>query len=244
MIIQTEGIVLKSFDYRETSRIVTFFTLARGKVRGVMKGIRKDPKKFGSSVDKFTVNDMVYYEYSKSDLHLISQCDLKQFFFGLRTDIKKNNAASYMIELVDLIMESEEANKEVYDLIMEALTTLDQYKDVGKLVHLFQIRMLQLSGFSPHLDSCVKCGKKIRGRARFSLNDGGLICLQCPSPGTNFNFISSGAVATILHVEKNSWKDCLKLGLTPSVRSELKYALNNFLVFNLERKVKSAQYLD
>ena len=46
MIVQTEGIVLKSFDFRETSRIATFFTKDHGKVKGVLKGIRKDHKKF------------------------------------------------------------------------------------------------------------------------------------------------------------------------------------------------------
>ncbi len=243
MIIHTEGIVLKSFDFRETSRIVTFFTVAKGKVKGVLKGIRKDPKKFGSSVDKFSVNDIVYYEYSKSDLHLVSQCDLIQYFFGLRQDYKKNLAASYMIELVDMIMPDEEANKKIYRLILDAMTTLDQTKDIGKIVHLFQIKMLQESGFSPHLDSCVRCEKAIKGRARFSLKDGGLLCMHCPSPDTSFNLISSGAVATILHVEKNNWADCLKLGLTPTVKQELKYTLNNFLVFHLERQIKSAKYL-
>lgn len=243
MIIHTEGIVLKSFDFRETSRIVTFFTKEKGKMTGILKGIRKDSKKFGSSVDKFSVNDMVYYEYKKTDLHLVSQCDLLQYFFGLRKDYKKNMAAAYMIELVDMIMQPEQTNHEVYQLMMDALNTLDKSEDINKVVHLFQIKILQLSGFSPHLDSCVRCGKKIKGRARFSLKDGGLLCLNCPSPETNFNLISSGAVATILHAEKNAWRNCLKLGLTPTVRAELKYTLNNFLVFNLERQIKSSKFL-
>ena len=37
MIVKTEGIVLKSFDFRETSRIATFFTRDFGKVKGVLK---------------------------------------------------------------------------------------------------------------------------------------------------------------------------------------------------------------
>jgi len=82
VIAHTKGIVLKSIDFRETSRIATFFTKNYGKVQGVLKGIRKDFKKFGSSVDRFSVNDIVYYQYSRSDLHLISQCDLTQFYFA------------------------------------------------------------------------------------------------------------------------------------------------------------------
>src|SRR3989338_6036568 len=106
MINHTEGIVLKTFDFRETSRIATFFTKNHGKVKGVLKGIRKDPRKFGSHVDKFSVNDIVYYQYRRSDLHLISQCDLRQFYFSVRKDLKKTMAAAYILELVDCIMPS------------------------------------------------------------------------------------------------------------------------------------------
>ena len=79
MIVKTEAIVLKSFDFRETSRIVTFYSREYGKVKGLLKGIRKDPRKFGSSVDRFSVNDIVFYQYRNSDIHLVSQCDMKEY---------------------------------------------------------------------------------------------------------------------------------------------------------------------
>ena len=124
MIIQTEALVLKSFDFRETSKIVTFFTKEEGKIKGVMKGIRKDPRKFGSSADRFTLNDIVFYQYTRSDLHLISHCDLKQFYHPIREDYRKNLAANYCLELVDSIMASEEPNTDIYSLILEFLHNL------------------------------------------------------------------------------------------------------------------------
>ena len=124
MILQTEGIVLKNFDFRETSKIAVFFTQEYGQVKGVLKGIRKDHRKFGSNVDKFSVNDIVYYQYRNSDLHLISQCDLKAFFFPIRSDIKKTMAANYVLELVDAIIPVQEPNKVVYLLMMDYLFRL------------------------------------------------------------------------------------------------------------------------
>src|SRR5208283_1225964 len=121
MIVKTEGIVLKGFDFRETSRIAIFFTREYGKVKGVLKGIRKDPKKFGSSVDKFSVNDIVYYQYRNSDLHLVSHCDMKEFFSGLRQDLERMTAASYAAELIDTLMPSEEQNLEIYNLLQSFL---------------------------------------------------------------------------------------------------------------------------
>lgn len=243
MILQTEGIVLKTFDFRETSRIATFFTRDYGKVKGVLKGIRKDPKKFGSYLDKFSVNDIVYYQYRKSDLHLISQCDLKQFFFPVRQDYKRNVAAHYMLELVDCIMPAEYPSPKVYSLMLHYLNALGTIFDIDKLVHIFQIKILLLSGFRPHIDSCLRCRRKVTGRARFSLNSGGLICPDCPAHDSDFFTVSKGAIASMFHIEQNGWSESLRLGLTKTVRKELKYILNNFLVYHLEKRIKAAAYL-
>lgn len=244
MIIQTEGIVLKTFDFRETSRIAVFFTKDHGKVKGVLKGIRKDFRKFGSSADTFSVNDIVYYQYSRSDLHLISQCDLKQFYFSLRQDYKRNVAANYMLELVDTVMPPEHPNKKVYSLMLDFLGSLDTMKDIDKLVHIFQIKVLLLSGFRPHIDACLKCRRTIARKARFSMKSGGLICFECPTSETHFTMISRGTVASMLHIEQSNWPASLRLGLTDTVRQELKYVLNNFLVYHLGRKIRSARYLE
>ena len=244
MILKTEGIVLKTFDYRETSRIARLFTKDCGKISGVLKGIRKDPKKFGSHLDRFSVNEIVFYRYSRSDLHLISQCDLKQFYFPIRQDYKRNVAANYMLELVDVVMPPEYKNVKIYRLILDYLETLQSIRDIDRLVHVFQIKMLSLSGFKPHIDSCVKCGKKIHGKVRFSLNLGGLVCSDCPTSETSFTTISKGAISSMLFFETHNWAKSLQLGLTPTVRKELKYLLNNFLVYHLEKKIKSTKYLE
>lgn len=243
MIVKTEGIVLKSFDFRETSRIATFFTRDYGKVKGVLKGIRKDPKKFGSSVEKFSVNDVVYYQYRNSDIHLISQCDMKDFFSGLRNDLERMTAASYAAELIDTLMPPEEQNLEIYDLMQAFLKSLQTCPDVSKLVQTFQIKILSLSGFRPHLETCVQCSKNVAQAPRFSLRLGGLLCGVCNDTASEATPISLGAVASILHIQKNNWDTSLRLGMAPFVKKELKYVLNHFLVFHLERHLHSTKFL-
>ena len=244
MILKTEAIVLKTFDFRETSRIAVFFTKDHGKLKGILKGIRKDHRKFGSHIDKFSVNDIVYYHHRNSDLHLVSQCDLTNFFFAIRKDIKKTMAANYILELVNVIMPPEEENKEVYDLMINYLENMGEATDTDKLVHIFQVKILLLSGFRPHIDSCLLCGKTIAERARFSHELGGLVCMNCKLNDSTASIISKGTIASILHIEKSSWQESLRLGLSVPIKKELKYILNNFLVFHLERPLKTTRYLD
>ena len=243
MIVKTEGIVLKNFDFRETSRIATFFTRDFGKVKGILKGIRKDPKKFGSSVEKFSVNDIVYYRYRNSDLHLISHCDMKDFYSGLRQDLERMTAASYASELIDTLMPVEEQNLEIYNLMQAFLNGLQSTQDVSKLVQTFQIKILSLSGFQPHLETCVSCRKNVEDKPRFSLRLGGLLCGVCKDSAGEATPISLGAVASILHIQRNNWDAALRLGMAPFIKKELKYVLNHFLVFHLERQLRSTRFL-
>ncbi len=242
-IIQTEGIVLKAFDLRETSKIAVFFTRDHGRVSGVLKGIRKDPRKFGSSLERFSVNDIVYYQYRHSDLHLVSQCDMRSFFLPIRQDLKKSLAASYMMELIALIMPAELPNEQIYGLMIDCLNDLETAKDIDRLIRLFQGKVLFFSGFRPHLDACVQCKKKVHGQAYFSMHGGGLVCGSCVTSARSQHPIAPGTIATILHVERTRWPDCHRLRLTEPVRRELKYILNNFLIFHLGKRVRSAQYV-
>lgn len=242
-INSTPAIVLKSYDVRETSRLVVFYTRDFGKVTGIMKGIRTDPKKFGSSVDKFSLNDIVYYEYRNKDVHLISQCDMRQFYGNVRKDIKRMSAASYMLELVDKVMPGEYVNEDIFQLMLDYLEALQSEADINRLVHILQIKTLLYSGFRPHLDACVKTGQTISGRARFSMKLGGLIASEVDVQDDQMRYVSPGAVASILHIEKSDWQHCLRLKLADNIKEELKYILNNFLVFHLEKHIKSGQML-
>ena len=67
-----------------------------------------------------------------------------RFYFSIRQDYKRTIAANYMLELVDMIMPSEYPNKKVYRLMLDYLEGLEAAKDIDKLVHIFQIKILLL----------------------------------------------------------------------------------------------------
>ncbi len=204
-IIKTEAIVLKRFDLRETSLLVTFFTLDFGKVAGELKGIRTDPRKFASQVEVFSHNEIIFYQKRNSSVHLVSQCDLKNGFIPIKQNIPAITAASVIVELLDGIMPSEDKNEEVFRLALDALSLLSA-GNAEKITTVFKIKLLSLSGFKPHLDSCVSCGSSVAAMPKFSLNMGGLLCPKCNRKDTSARSIFKGTVATILHIERN---DCI-----------------------------------
>ena len=168
---------------------------------------------------------------------------MKEFYHGFRSDLKRMTAASYACELMDALVVAEDENLEIYELMQNFLSSLQTTQDINKLVHIFQIKVLQLCGFRPHLDSCVRCSKKISGQSRFSMPLGGLVCHTCKVPADNLVAITTGTVASIIHIEESPWPQVLRLGLSDRIKKELKYVLNHFLVFHLERHLRSTRFL-
>ena len=243
-IVKTEAIVLKTFDFRETSLIAHFFTKEYGRLDGVLKGIRKEPKKFGSTLEPFSSNQIVFYQSQNSQLHLVTQCDIKNNFNNIRGSLAPIAFASYLVDLLKHFMAYEEKNQEVYDLAVFALEQMDSGVDVEKVLRIFTIKFLKLIGFKPRLDSCIICDRVISGDAYFNVKRGGLLCPGCRTDDIYSRDVFGGTVASILHIERNNWQDSLRLGLSNSIKEELNKILQSFMEFHLQIKPRSREFLE
>lgn len=243
-IDKTEAIVLRKWDFRETSIIVDFFTRDFGRLSGLLKGIRSQPNKFASNLEPFSYNEIVFYRKNSTALHLVSQADKRSNFDSIRQSIMKTGMSSFMMELLSILMPPEDKNEEVFNLSLSCLRELEFTDNPEKVLTIFKIKILSLSGFKPHFDSCVRCGRRLLGQSRFSLALGGLLCSVCHKNDTASRSIFRGTVASILHIEKNDLKNNLNLGMNPEIKKELNLILNAFLNFHLEKELKSQRVLD
>ena len=242
-IHKTEAIVLNKRDFRETSTIADFYTRDFGKVSGLLKGIRDDPEKFATNLEIFSHNEIIFYRKRNSSLHLVSQADKRNNFENIRQDIAKVASGCFMMDLLGAIMPLEDTNADIFDLAINSLKELEVTHNPDKIMTIFKIKILSLSGFKPHLDSCVICSGKVLGLSKFSLMLGGLLCPQCYSKDSTARSIFRGTVASILHIEKNDFRNNLNLGMNPQIKKELELILNAFLNFHLERELKSQKVL-
>ncbi|MDD5166522.1 MAG: DNA repair protein RecO [Candidatus Omnitrophica bacterium] len=243
-ILKSEAIILSRRDFRETSLIANFFTRDFGKISGILKGIRTEPAKFASTMENFSYNDVIFYQKRNSSLHLISACDIRDNFNTIRQNIARVGMASIMAELLEAIMPAEDKNEEVFNLALESFKELNAGSNPDKVATIFKIKLLVLSGFRPHFDSCVSCGARILGQSKFSLSLGGLLCTKCAHKDVASRSIFRGTVASILHIEKNDFRINLNLGMNPQIKKELDLILNSFLNFHLERELKSQKVLN
>jgi DNA repair protein RecO (recombination protein O) len=243
-IDRAQGLILNKRDLRETSLIVDFYTQEFGKICGILKGIRTDPKKFASNLEPFSLNEIIFYRKTHSSFHLVTQADKIDNFTRIRQNIERTTTASFMMEMVASIMQLEDKNEEIFNLTLASLKELETNYNPEKIATIFKIKMLSLSGFKPHFDSCVSCLDKIMGQSKFSLSLGGLLCPRCMPKDPAARSIFRGTIATVLHIEKNSFNISLSLGMNPQIKKELDIILNAFLNFHLGHELKSQKLMN
>lgn len=240
-IEKTEAIVLNKYDFRETSLIVNFYTRHFGKISGLLKGIRGQPEKFASTLEPFSLNDIIFYRKTNSALHLVTQSETKDNFDGIRINMVKSGLTSVILELLQAVCLDDDANEDIFNLSLSCLKELASNCDAEKIIRVFKIKLLKLCGFKPHFDSCVSCDGRLTGQSKFSVTLGGLLCSACFVKDPRSHTIFRGTVATILHIEKNDLKNNLNLGLNPQIKRELDSILGSFLNFHLGKKLKSEE---
>jgi len=224
-IVKTEAIVLKSIDFKESSKIVTFYTGQFGKLVGMVKGARRPKSKFSASLQPMSYVSIIVYKKEGREIQTISQCDLIKSFRNLYEDIEKMSVGISIIELVNLVTPEHAENRQLFHLLVNSLNALnDAIQNPLNLLFYFEIHLARVLGFQPVFDRCISCKKELRrikeGTVyKFNIEKGGLACTQCSRKLSN-PILLPAAVLTILHkiLLSNQIEFVFDLEIKPEVR--------------------------
>jgi DNA repair protein RecO (recombination protein O) len=182
-IVRTEGVVLRTYPFSETSKIVHAFTLDFGTESLLAKGARRQASRFGGALETFTRSELVYYRRKTSTLHVLSECSVIDSYVGLAGDLAKFYAGSAGLEMVKKFSMPEETNPELYRLLTWSLASMaaGERADVESILVFFTWRFLSLLGFRPDFTTCASCGREMAGPALLFANEraAGGVCEAC-----------------------------------------------------------------
>ncbi len=147
-LFSTPAIVLGGIRLGEADKLVTFFTLTRGKLKGVAKGARRMKSRFGATLEPFTHCKLVIFDKGTEKLARIEQCDILHSFQSLREDWGGIERSSRMVDLVAQMTPDGQANTETFDLLLQGLFFLEEKKDPPLSVMLFISRLIACSVIS------------------------------------------------------------------------------------------------
>jgi len=143
------------------------------------KSARKSRKRFGASLEPFS-HVVVHWRLGRGQLWSLQEVELLSARPGLRTDLQRLALASYAVELIEQLVEQGQPHPQIYELVCAFLDYLEQGGDHDTARLLFELRLVYLLGYIPHLLHCSECLKIFADEpVRFDADRGGSLCLQC-----------------------------------------------------------------
>ena len=181
---KTEAIVLRSIRYGDADRVLHLFTLERGRVGAIAKGARKTTSRFGGRLEPFSHVELVLHE-GRGELHTVTAASLVRPHDASRVDPYRLAVGHIGLEAVlRLFLEADENARAFHalarflDLLDDAPAALPARPALDALVLSFQLKLLWLSGYLPHLTGCAACGETAP-LVGFSAQAGGGVCAAC-----------------------------------------------------------------
>jgi DNA repair protein RecO (recombination protein O) len=195
---KTEAIILKSLKQGETSKILTFYTRSRGKVKAIAKGARSSRSRFGGSLEPLNYVTMVFYEKENRDLQSLSQADIVESFQRVRRDLEKTALAMACCELVDRVEVGIAPNPQLFKLLLQTLRGIN--RTTNRPFDFFracQVALFDIMGVRPNFEECMNCSRPSEGTVKFDISSGGYVCASCSRP-TSPGFILPREVLSAL----------------------------------------------
>ncbi|MFH1860874.1 MAG: DNA repair protein RecO [bacterium] len=180
-LYQANAMVLRSWALGENDRIISLYTMEFGKIRGVVKGVRRISTRFGSSTLPFTCIKVMFYGNERNELKTISQTEIVKSFQGIRDSLEGILYGSVLLELTEHLINGTHQDERIFRLILKYLTWLE-HETKGIILYSFCFKLLCMLGFRPSLSNCVVCHQVspvIGNKIWFSREDGGIICPAC-----------------------------------------------------------------
>jgi len=180
---KTEAVVLRSFRLGEADRVLHLYTLERGRVGAVAKGIRRTKSRFGARLEPLSHVSVMLHQGS-GELQTVTGVDLVSSHRAAREEPYRLGVGLVGAEAMLRLFTEEEGNRRAFDALVRFLDVLDGWTArasraaLDPLALAFQLKLLWLSGYLPHLGSCVECGSEgpVVG---YSPRAGGAVCRTC-----------------------------------------------------------------
>lgn len=141
---RVEGIILKRRNLGEADRILTVFSLQKGKISVLAKGVRRITSRRSGNVELLN-RSLMYLHQAKSFL-ILTEATVLDTYQRLKENLTLSTVAFHIIELVDKLTAENQDNPVLYEDLVQILERLSK-NPRQILVRAFEAKILSNLGF-------------------------------------------------------------------------------------------------
>lgn len=167
-----EAIVLRSLDYKDSSKILYLYT-----DEGLKSVIAHSVKKM-NNVNRFLSQNgnLIKLSYSKSDFPSLKEGELVNDYPNIKKDLDAYTYMNHLMELIGNVIPKDSDHVKLYSFIKRLFLLFDKGIDPEILSFIFELKLLHFLGYGLNFRECIVCGKK--EDLVFNIDNGGLICQE------------------------------------------------------------------
>jgi DNA repair protein RecO (recombination protein O) len=202
-VSKTQAVVLRSLRLGEADRVLHVYTLDRGRVGAVAKGIRRTKSRFGARLEPLSHVELMLH-YGSGELATVTGVDLVRSHHDAREDPYRLGVALVGAEAMLRLFTEQERNERAFTAVTRFLDLADEVPSgratrtaLDPLALAFQLKLLWLSGYLPHLGSCAECGAE-PPLVGYLPKAGGAVCRACSTEAMPISAAGFAAIEGLL----------------------------------------------
>jgi DNA repair protein RecO (recombination protein O) len=239
-IKKSGAILLRSIDYRETSKIITAFTESYGKVQLIAKGVRNPKSRISAALQNLVHAEIVFYMRETQDLYLVKDATVVDFFENITGDLTRFAYASVIADFLYTLLATEQVSRTLFQYSLFMLKNINNVskKKLPALLVRYLLKASSIIGFRMELNSCAACAKQHPTAVFFSHDTGGIICESCRHIDPQA-FKLLPLLHRFLKASEQQEQDSRYPAMKPSEYKTLFLLLSNWLYFHTNRTLKT-----
>lgn len=184
-IKHSKGIILRKFDYSNTSIIFHLMTPDSGIIHIIARGAKSNKSPSRGKLDIFNQIDCHYITSGKTDLHPLKECSVINRHQSIEQNIYLFFTCSLMFEIINCFPWDNSDTSNIYYLIEQIFISFnkDNQNLIPQTLVFFETKILTLLGYCLDTTTCCNCGKKIIDFGLPMVYDQpGFSCRKCITP--------------------------------------------------------------
>lgn len=174
-----EAVVLRVWEFSETSQTSALLTRGHGLVRAIAKGSRRARAPFSGGLDVLTLGEAGLLIKPSSELATMTEWDLREVFRGARASWAGHVVSVYAADVAGRVVHDRDPHPRLFEALVGALRGVSREVGRGALweVLRFQWAALVEAGYRPQLDRSVSTGALLGERRLYGFSSvgGGLV---------------------------------------------------------------------
>ena len=231
-----QALVLSTVDYGDADRLVTLFTLTRGKLTAFAANARKSKRRFAGALEPFTLLKVQLVE-RRGTTYRLDSVDIERGFYSIRDELPRIARALYCVELCRELVREQEPHEQLFYTAVSYLDLLEHQAAGPTSLIAFELSALAQAGLQPRFDACSLCGGALSERVLFDPEHGGAVCEAC-AERAHGQPVSPELIRALAQIQEGE-----KLPLSPESRRTARDLLNGFIAHHLGKRLKSVDFM-